>query len=70
MASLNVIQMLALVRSLEFRQSLDSVDLILDPHSAIIFLPFFMLSSYCNKYVERVAAQSWKFHRILVVFEA
>lgn len=79
MASLDVIQKLALVRSLESReclvdlverQSLDGVDLILDPHTAIIFLSLFMLSSQCNKYVERVAAQSWKFHRILVVFEA
>ena len=79
MASLDVVQKLALVRSLKSqeclvdlveRQSLDGVDLILDPHSAIIFLSLFMLSSQCNKYVERVAAQSWKFHRILVVFEA
>jgi hypothetical protein len=79
MASLDVIQKLALVRSLESReclvdlverQSLDGVDLILDPHSAIVFLSLFMLSSQCNKYLERVAAQSWKFHRILVVFEA
>ena len=79
MASLDVIQKLALVRSLESqeclvdlveRQSLDGVDLILDPHSAIIFISLFMLSSQCSKYVERVAAQSWKFHRILVVFEA
>ena len=79
MASLDVIQKLALVRSLESReclvdlverQSLDGVDLILDPHTAIVFLSLFMLPSQCNKYVERVAAQSWKFHRILVVFEA
>lgn len=79
MASLDVIRKLALVRSLESqeclvdlveRQSLDDVDLILDPHSAIIFLSLFMLPSQCNKYIERVAAQSWKFHRILVVFEA
>lgn len=79
MASLDVIQKLALVRSLESqeclvdlveRQSLDGVDLILDPHTAIIFLSLFMLSSQCNKYVEGVAEQSWKFHRILVVFEA
>ena len=79
MASLDVIQKLALVRSLESReclvdlverQSLDGIDLILDSHSAIIFLSLFMLPSQCNNYVERVAAQSWKFHRILVVFEA
>ena len=79
MASLDVIQKLALVRSLESqeclvnlveRQSLDGVDLILDPHTAVIFLSLFMLPSQCNKYVEGVAVQSWKFHRILVVFEA
>ena len=79
MASLDVIQKIALVRSLESqeclvdlveRQSLDGVDLILDTHSAIIILSLFMLPSQCNKYIERVAAQSWKYHRILVVFEA
>ena len=79
MASLDVIQKLALVRSLESeeclvdlveRQSLDGVDLIVDSHSAVIFLSLFTLPSQGNNYVKKVAAQSWKFHWILVVFEA
>ncbi|KAF8813427.1 hypothetical protein BYT27DRAFT_7084485 [Phlegmacium glaucopus] len=79
MASLDIIQKAALVRSLRLqeclvdlveRQSLDGVDLIIDIHSAVIFLSLFTLASQCAKDVERVAEQSWKFHRILVIFEA
>ena len=79
MASLDIIQKHALVRSfrspeclieLVERRSLDGVDLIIDLHSAIIFLSLFTLASQCDKYVERVAEQSWKFRQILVVFEA
>jgi hypothetical protein len=79
MASIEIIQKQGLVRSLQSqeclvdlveRESLDGVDLILDHHSAVIFLSLFMLSSQCDKYVERVAAQSWKFRRIVVIFEA
>ena len=79
MASLDIIQKQALVRSLKSpeclvdlveRQSLDGVDLVLDHRSAVIFLSLFMLSVQCDRYVERVAAQSWKFRRIMVIFEA
>ena len=79
MASVDFIQKQALVRSLESqeflvtlveRDSLGGVDLILDPHSAIVFLSLFSLPWQCDKYVESVAKQSWKFRRILVVFEA
>ncbi|KAF8816136.1 hypothetical protein BYT27DRAFT_6465631 [Phlegmacium glaucopus] len=75
----DIIQKPALVRSLRFqeclvdlveRQSLDGVDLIIDIHSAVIFLSLFTLASQCAKDVERVAEQSWKFRRILVIFEA
>lgn len=79
MASLDVIQKRALVHSLRCpeclvdvveRRSLNGVDLAVDHHSAIVFLSLFTLASQCDKCVERVAQQSWKFRRILVVFEA
>ncbi|KAF8174930.1 hypothetical protein BJ912DRAFT_858120 [Pholiota molesta] len=79
LASVDLIQKHALVRALRSnecavelveRQSLDGVDLILDPHCAIIFLSLFVLPGRCDAYVAQVAQQSWHFSRILVVFEA
>ena len=79
MASIEIIQKQGLVRSLQSqeclvdlveRESLDGVDLILDHHLAVIFLSLFVLPSQCDKYVERVTAQSWNFRRIVVIFEA
>jgi hypothetical protein len=79
LASMDLIQKHALVRALRSnecavelveRQSLDGVDLILDPHCAIIFLSLFVLPGRCDAYVAQVAQQSWHFSRILVVFEA
>ena len=79
MASLEFIQKKALVRALRARecsvelverQTLGGVDLIVDPHCAIIFLSLFTLSARCDAYTERVSQQSWKFSRLLVIFEA
>ena len=79
MASLDILQRQGLVRSLKSqeclvdlaaREYLDGVDIILDPHSAIIFLSLFTLASQCDECVERVAKLSWKFRRMLVIFEA
>ncbi|KAF9478879.1 hypothetical protein BDN70DRAFT_807870 [Pholiota conissans] len=79
MASVDLIQKHALVCALRSdecavglveRQSLDGVDLILDPHCAIIFLSVFILPARCESFVARVSHQSWNFSRILVVFEA
>ena len=79
MASLEFIQKKALVRALRAseysvelveRQTLGGVDLIVDPHCAIIFLSLFTLSARCDAYTERVSQQSWKFSSLLVIFEA
>jgi hypothetical protein len=79
MASLEFIQKKALVRALRAsecsvelveRQTLGGVDLIVDPHCAIIFLSLFTLSARCDAYTERISQQSWKFSRLLVIFEA
>jgi hypothetical protein len=79
LASVDLIQKHAWVRALRSnecavelveRQSLDGVDVILDPHCAIIFLSLFVLPGRCDAYVAQVAQQSWHFSRILVVFEA
>lgn len=79
MASLDFIQKHVLVRALRTsecsvelveRQTLGGVDLIVDPHCAIIFLSLFTLAARCEAYTERVSQQSWKFSRLLVIFEA
>jgi len=77
MASLDMIQRHARVRALRDcsvelieRQTLGGVDLIVDPHCAIIFLSLFTLSARCDAYIERISEQSWKFSRLLIIFEA
>jgi len=79
MASLEFIQKHALVCALRSsecsvelveRQTLGGVDLIVDPHCAIIFLSLFTLAARCDVYTERISQQSWKFSRLLVIFEA
>lgn len=79
LASVELIQKHALVQALRSdecavelveRQSLDGADLILDPHSAIIFFSMFTLPARCDAYVERVSQQSWKYSEIRVIFEA
>lgn len=79
MASVEFIQKHALVRALSSeecavelaeRTSLVGVDLILDPYSAVIILSLFTLSARCDPYVERVSQQSWRYSKLLVIFEA
>ncbi len=79
MASVEFIQKHALVRALYSkecaveiveRQSLGGVDLILDTKTAVVFLNLFSLPSQCKASVDRVAKQSWKYGKLLVVFEA
>lgn len=79
MASIEFIQKNALLRALSSeecavelaeRPSLVGVDLILDPYSAIIVLSLFTLSARCDSYVERVSQQSWRYSKLLVIFEA
>jgi len=79
MASLDLIQRHALVCALRSsgcsiklieRENLGEVDLILDPCTAIIFLSLFDLPARCDACVKRVSQQTWKFSRILIIFEA
>ncbi|KAG6840139.1 hypothetical protein C0991_008603 [Blastosporella zonata] len=79
MASLDLIQKRILVRSLIAqdclielveRDSLGGVDLIIDPQTAIIFSSLLSLPAHGKKLLETVSAQSWRYKRILIVFEA
>lgn len=79
LASLDILQKRALVRSLISsdcsvdlieRTSLGGVHIIVDPSTAIIFVPLLTLGAECASWIERVSAQSWKFNTIYVIFEA
>ncbi|CAA7265011.1 unnamed protein product [Cyclocybe aegerita] len=79
MVSLELIQKQAVVRALKSnicavevveRETLGGVDLIVDPNCAVLFLSLFTLPARCEAYVEKVAQQSWKFGKLLVIFEA
>ncbi|KAK7035745.1 hypothetical protein R3P38DRAFT_3311737 [Favolaschia claudopus] len=52
------------------REFLGGVDVILDPHTAVMFTNIFVLSSECAELASRIAQQSWCYSRLLVVFEA
>jgi hypothetical protein len=79
MASVDLIQKQAFVRALTSplcavglaeRDTLSGVDLILDPHSAIIFISLAVLPSQCASLTARLSRLSWRYLRVLVVFEA
>jgi len=77
MASLDFIQKLPLIYSLREcavelveRQTLGGVDMIIDPATAVTFINLFSLPARHVAYLEKVAQQSWKYHRLLVIFEA
>ncbi|EDR04436.1 uncharacterized protein LACBIDRAFT_330568 [Laccaria bicolor S238N-H82] len=79
MMSLELLQKQTLVRALRSpacsidlveRDILNGVDLILDPFTAIIFVPLLSLPSQCESVVQQVSYQSWHYARLLVVFEA
>ncbi|GLB33412.1 hypothetical protein LshimejAT787_0102960 [Lyophyllum shimeji] len=79
MASLDVIQKQVLVRALasqEFlvdlveRESLDGADLIIDPHTAVLFISLLSLPAHNKKLLGTLSAQTWRYKRVLVVFEA
>ncbi|THV07980.1 hypothetical protein K435DRAFT_772305 [Dendrothele bispora CBS 962.96] len=79
MASMDLLQKQALVRSLRSqdcgitlieRLSLDGVDVIIDSYTAIIFMNLPSLPVKCEDLVNLVSQQSWRYSRILVVFEA
>ena len=79
MASMDVIQKQALIRSLRLRacavdlverDTLAGVDFILDSHTAILLAPLLTLPSQCEALTVRIAKQSWRYSRLLVIFEA
>jgi hypothetical protein len=52
------------------RDTLGGVDLILDPHTTVIFASLMALPSQCEALIARLGEQSWRFARLLVIFEA
>jgi hypothetical protein len=79
LVSLELIQKQMLVRSLRSprilvtlaeRDSLGGVDLILDPHTAVIFASLLRLPSECQALCSRTSAQSWRFSHLLLLLEA
>ncbi|EKM84410.1 hypothetical protein AGABI1DRAFT_124718 [Agaricus bisporus var. burnettii JB137-S8] len=79
MASLDFVQRQAIVRLLRSREwnvdlaervSLGGVDLIVDPHSAIIVTSLFTLPSRGQQLVHRISEHSWRFKHLLVLLEA
>ncbi|KAJ7491272.1 hypothetical protein FB451DRAFT_1222613 [Mycena latifolia] len=79
MVSMELVQKQGLVRSLRSRtcsidlverDALGGVDIVLDPHTAIIFTNLLILPSECSDLTSRIAQQSWCYSRLLIIFEA
>ncbi|KAF8075986.1 hypothetical protein FPV67DRAFT_392278 [Lyophyllum atratum] len=79
MASLDLLQKQVLVKSLAAqeclvelveRDSLNGADLIIDPHTAVIFTPLLSLPALHKKLLAMLSVQTWRYKHILVVFEA
>ncbi|KAF7294720.1 hypothetical protein MIND_01009300 [Mycena indigotica] len=77
LVSMEILQRQALVRTLRSccvdlveRESMSGVDIILDPHSAIIFSNLLTLPSECVDLVKRIAQESWRYSRLFVIFNA
>ncbi|KAF9449716.1 hypothetical protein P691DRAFT_790582 [Macrolepiota fuliginosa MF-IS2] len=79
MASLDFLQRQVIVRALRTpdcivdlveRTSLGGVDIIVDPHSAIVVASLFTLPSHGKYLMDRILDHSWRFRYILVIFEA
>ncbi|KAG5645788.1 hypothetical protein DXG03_005325 [Asterophora parasitica] len=79
MASLDLLQKQVLVRSLASpeclvelieRDALEGVDLIVDPHTAVIFTSLLSLPAHNKKLLATLSEQTWRYKRLLVVFEA
>ena len=79
LASLDLLQKHALCRCLSDdlaaidlieREFLGGVDLILDPDTAILFLPLSTLPSECEGLIVGISNISWRYSYILVIFEA
>jgi hypothetical protein len=79
LASLDLLQKHALCRCLSDnpaaidlieREFLGGVDLILDQDTAIMFLPLSTIPSECEGLIAGISDISWRYSRILVIFEA
>ncbi|KAH6896124.1 hypothetical protein BKA70DRAFT_1232030 [Coprinopsis sp. MPI-PUGE-AT-0042] len=79
LASLDLLQKRALVKELGSkncavdlieRQSLDGTHLILDPFTAVVFVPLLTLPSTCTDWVNTIVAQAQKYTFINIIFEA
>ena len=79
LASVEILQKRSIVRSLGSpecavelveRDTLGGVDLILDPHTAVIFTSLMALPSHCEALTARIGQQSWRYSHLLVIFEA
>jgi hypothetical protein len=79
LSSLGLVQKQALVRCLRAQpclvdlvedDNLSDVDLILDPHSAVLFISLPFLPSQCDSLVAKLCQLSWRYSQLLVVFEA
>ena len=78
LASLELIQKRPLVRSLSLetsrvqlveRETLGGVDLILDPHTTVIFASLSELPMHYETLLANIILQSWRYSRILVIWE-
>ncbi|KAJ3871015.1 hypothetical protein F5051DRAFT_341454 [Lentinula edodes] len=74
MASMNLIQKQALVRSLRSgicgvglveHEMLTGVDLIIDPHTAVIFTNSLALPSEVDVLINTICEQSWRYDHLL-----
>jgi hypothetical protein len=78
LASLNLVEKSALVHSLLSgkinieiveRESLAGVDLIIDPHSSIVFTSLLSLPVDCDNMIKVLSSLSYRYTRIFVIFE-
>ncbi|KAL1738658.1 hypothetical protein HDZ31DRAFT_6291, partial [Schizophyllum fasciatum] len=79
LASMDCVQKQALMRGLRSqecaidiveRDDLGGVDLIIDPHTAVLLVSLLSLPGACVDAVARIVAQTWNFDRLLVILEA
>lgn len=79
LASVNFVQKRSIVSALASqacavdlteRETLDGVDIILDPHTAVIFASLGSLPLQSETLASRLADQSWRYSRLLVILEA
>ncbi|KAG1825271.1 hypothetical protein EV424DRAFT_686906 [Suillus variegatus] len=79
LASMALIQKRALVRALQApecrvhlveRYVLGGVDIAMDPDTAVLVAPLLALPSQVEGLVDRISQASWRYTRILIIFEA